>query len=407
MISFSESIRQTGQTDVLELACRPIPLVRIAFIGLGKRGKEAFNNFMYIEGVQVVAVCDLFLENLSEVRQILHKHDKQNVVEYTQPDDWRVICERSDIDLIYICTHRNLHTPIAVYAMQCGKHVAIEVPAANTIEECWQLVDTAETTRRHCMMLENCCYDAFELAVQNMVQQGLFGEIFHVEGAYIHDLRTLDFDQKSHYLDVWSMQGNPYPTHGLGPLCQLLNIHRGDKLAWLTSVSSGQFGFPAHSDFEVDSNKQLGNINTTIIRTEKDKTIVLQHDISSPRPYSRNYLVSGTEGFAQKRTTPEIAFSSNPNEILSKEATDDLLTKYEQPFYQEMGELARKVGCHGGMDFIMDYRLIYCLRNGLPLDMDVYDAAEWSSIVELSAISVTNGSTPVEIPDFTRGACSR
>jgi len=402
MISFPEPLREAGQTDVLKLACQPIPLVRMAFIGLGKRGKEAFNNFMYIDGVQIVAICDLSPGNVAEVQQILCKHSKDKATEYSKPNDWRTVCESADIDLVYICTHRDLHTPIAVYAMQCGKHVTIEVPAANTIEECWQLVDTAEKTGRHCMMLENCCYDAFEMAVLNMAQQGLFGEIFHAEGAYIHDLRTLDFDQKPHYLNAWSMQGNPYPTHGFGPLCQLLDIHRGDKLTWLTSVSSGQFGFPLQSSPNADTKQILGNMNTTIIRTQKDKTIVIQHDISSPRPYSRNYLVSGTEGFVQKRTIPEIAFSVDSNELLSKSATDDLLAKYEHPFYQQMGELAREVGSHGGMDFIMDYRLIYCLRNGLPLDMDVYDAAEWSCVVELSSISVANGSIPVEIPDFTR-----
>jgi predicted dehydrogenase len=406
MIRFSEPSRQLGQTHVLKLACDPIPLVRIAFIGLGKRGKEAFSNFMYIEGVKIVAICDVHLDAIAEVQKMLSEHANQLAEVYSQPNDWETICERTDIDLVYICTPRQLHTPIGVYAMEHGKHVAIEVPAANTIDECWQLVDTSERTRRHCMMLENCCYDSFELAILNMAQHGLFGEIFHVEGAYIHDLRTLDFDLKPHYLDVWSMQGNPYPTHGLGPLCQLLNIHRGDKLAWLTSVSSGQFGLPEYGETDREKHTILGNMNTTIIRTEKDKTIVLQHDISSPRPYSRNYLLSGTKGFVQKRTHPEIAFSSANNEILSKEETDVLLTNYEHPYYKEMGELARRVGGHGGMDFVMDYRLIYCLGNGLPLDMDVYDAAEWSCIVALSAASVANGSGPVSIPDFTRGATS-
>lgn len=403
MLESNNAAIDKGQFDVIELICKPLDIVRVAFIGLGKRGKQAINNFMYIDGVEIVAICDMVEENVLEVQQILNNYDKPRTTAYTGPDDWRKICERTDIDLVYICTDRDLHATIAVYAMLHDKHVAVEVPAANTLEECWELVNTAEKTRKHCVMLENCCYAQFEMAVFNMAQQNIFGEIFHVEGAYIHDLRQIDFIRKPHYLDLWSMYGNPYPTHGLGTLCQLLNIHRGDKLAWLTSVSGGQFGFPSCNDSNIQNKSTLGNMNTTIIRTQKEKTIVLQHDISSPRPYSRNYLISGTKGFVQKRVTPQITLSANPNEFLTKKETEDLLKKYEHPFYREMGELALKAGTHGGMDFIMNYRLIFCLRNGLPMDMDVYDAAEWSSIIDLSAQSVINGSSPVEIPDFTRG----
>ena len=406
-IEFDEPIRDLGQSDVLELACEPLENVRIAFIGLGKRGKEAIQNFFYFENVEIVAICDLVSENIALVQELFDNQNIKPANVYTQPDDWRIVCERPDVDLVYVCTDRTLHTPIAVYAMQQGKHVAVEVPAANTIEECWLLVDTAEKCRRHCMMLENCCYDATTMAVLNMAKQGLLGEIFHAEGGYIHDLKQINFDQRDHYLDFWSMQGNPYPTHGLGPLCQLLDIHRGDKLEWLTSVSGGQFNFPVSDDSDFKKECRLGNMNTTIIRTEKAKTIVLQHDISSPRPYSRNYLVSGTKGFVQQRETPRFAILPDTNEYLSEQATENLLKQYEHPFFKETGELARRVGTHGGMNFIMDYRLVYCLNNGLPLDMDVYDAAEWSAVIELSAQSVTNNSTPVRFPDFTRGSTQK
>lgn len=407
MITFSEHKRKSYQSDVLELACEPLEIVRVGFIGLGKRGKEAFKNFMHIDDVEIVCICDMFEDNVLEVQQILTNHGKHKTKAYTHADDWRTICERTDIDLVYVCTDRKLHATIAVYAMQNNKHVAVEVPAANTLKECWDLVNNAEMTRRHCIMLENCCYDPFEMTILNMVQQNVFGEIFHTEGGYIHDLRNLDFVRKKHYLDAWLMYGNPYPTHGLGPLCQLLNIHRGDKLAWLTSVSGGQFSFPSCNDSNIHPKITLGNINTTIIRTQKEKTIVLQHDISSPRPYSRNYLLSGTKGFVQKRENPQIALSANTNEFLTQTETEEFLKKYKHPFYRKMGEKALNIGAHGGMDFIMDYRLIYCLKNGLPLDMDVYDAAEWSSIVELSAQSVINGSLPVEVPDFTRGCWNK
>lgn len=388
----------TAVPDVLALACERISCVRIAFIGLGKRGKESIHHFMHMQGVVIQVVCDLNEENLHFARTLMARHGKALPHEYRQADAWREVCRRDDIDLVYVCTNREHHVEIALYAMAQGKHVALEVPAANTLAECWALVDAAEATRRHCMMLENCCYDWFELSVLHMIRQGLLGEVFHVEGSYVHDLRHLDFGQRLSYHRLWKMEGNPYPTHGLGPICQALGIHRGDRMAWLTSVSGGQFNYPALNRPLPPEAYTLGNINTTIIKTARNKTIVLQHDISSPRPYTRRYLISGTEGFAQKGEPHVLTLEAHPGV-----AADDLLNRYEHPFAKEVGELARRVGTHGGMDFIMDYRLIYCLQHGLPLDMDVYDAAEWSCIVELSARSVASGSQPVEIPDFTRG----
>lgn len=403
MFEFPEPARSAHQHDVIKLACEPIETVRIAFIGLGKRGKESFNHYLHIPNVQVVAVCDVNPANLAFAANLLSEHGLPAACAYSQPDDWKAVCERTDVDLVYVCTHWLLHTPIAVYAMQQGKHVALEVPAALTVADCWALVDAAELTRRHCLMLENCCYGRFELAVLNMVQQNVLGEVFHCEGAYIHDLRGLDFEAKPDYLATWKMQGNPYPTHGLGPLCQILNIHRGDRLEMLVSMSSGQFCAPSAATFE-KGEAVLGNMNTSIIRTNQGKTIVLQHDISSPRPYSRSYLVSGTKGFADRRAAPGIALEDASCTYLPDSEMEKLLQKYDHPFYGELGEQAARVGAHGGMDFIMDYRLIHCLRNGLPLDMDVYDAAEWSCMVELTRQSVLLGSVPVKIPDFTRGA---
>jgi hypothetical protein len=389
------------KSNVLLLACKPISTVRVAFIGLGKRGKESINHYMYLEDVEIKAICDLNEENLLAIRKLLKEHGKKNTDEYKGKEDWRRVCERDDIDLIYVCTSRNLHAEIAVYAMKNNKHVAVEVPAANTIEECWEIVDTAEKYRRHCMMLENCCYGRFELAVLNMSNQGFLGDIIHAEGSYIHDLRKIDFAKRPDYIDLWFMEGNPYPTHGLGPLCQVLNIHRGDKLSSLVSVSNGQFGFPETDRGDSQQQYRLGNMNTTVIKTEKQKTIVIQHDISSPRPYSRNYLLSGTKGFVQKGEPPIIHL---PEKKESEISVPGFLEQFEHPFYRKKGKLACRVGAHDGMDFIMDYRLIYCLQKGLPLDMDVYDAAEWSSIIELTEISVQNQSSLVKIPDFTRGA---
>ncbi|HBZ66428.1 MAG TPA: acetylgalactosaminidase [Bacteroidales bacterium] len=415
-IEFPIPPRVQGQTDVLQLACEPLDTVRIAFIGLGMRGSDAVERYMNIEGVKVVVLCDPDFWKVDACQKVLLKNGRPAAATYKNASDWKEVCRRKDVDLVYVCTHWQLHTPIAVYAMQHGKHVAIEVPAALTVEDCWKLVNTAEQTRRHCMMLENCCYDFFEMATLNMAQKGFFGEVVHCEAAYIHDLRWLQFDEKDGYWDMWRLRyntshtGNPYPTHGLGPVCQILNIHRGDKMDYLVSMSTNQVGMSAYAKEKFGGNSpqakvdyKLGDMNTTLIRTAKGKTIMLQHDITSPRPYNRIHMVSGTKAFAQKYPVQGIAMEPKAHSFVKKEVMDSLLAVYEHPFAREIGELARKVGGHGGMDFIMDYRLIYCLRHGLPLDEDVYDAAEWSCITELSEQSVLNGSAPVQIPDFTRG----
>ncbi len=412
--------RPAGQTHVLELRADPIDTVRVAIIGLGMRGQGAVRRLSYIDEAKIVALVDVVPESVERGQQTLELMGRPAADSYTGEEDWKAVCERDDIDLIYICTHWDLHAPIAVYAMENRKHVATEIPAALTIEEAWQLVNTAERTRRHMMMLENCNYDFFEMATLNMAQQGLFGEIVHAEGAYIHDLRAFLFAEKGeplHYWDMWRLKHNAkkdgalYPMHGLGPLAHALNIHRGDRMEYLVSVSSGQFGlteyakekFGEDSDYAQRDYKK-GDMNTTIIKTAEGKTIKIQHDVTSPRPYSRIHMLSGTKGFAQKWPRTGIALEPNGHYYLSDTALDSLLKVYEHPIVKEVGEKARQVGGHGGMDFIMDYRLIYCLHHGLPLDQDVYDAAEWSAVIELSQISVANQGMPVQIPDFTRGA---
>lgn len=416
IIQLPEPQRDKGVTDVLELRSDPIDTVRIAFIGLGMRGEGAVYRYTFLEGVKVVALCDVIPDKVTKANEILRERGLPEADVYTGEDDWKRVCERDDIDLVYVCTQWDLHTPIAVYAMEQGKHVALEVPAALTIEECWQLVNTAERTRRHCIQLENCNYDFFEMATLNMAQKGLFGEIVHAEGAYIHDLRFLNFNDSTGYWNMWRLKhnqeenGNLYPTHGLGPIAHILNIHRGDRMEYIVSVSSNQFGMTAYAkekfgdDSDYAKREYLnGDMNTSIIKTVNGKTMMLQHDVTSPRPYSRIHMVSGTKGFAQKYPRKGISLEPDGHSYISESALDSLLSEYEHPIVKEVGMKAKEVGGHGGMDFIMDYRLIHCLRNGLPLDMDVYDAAEWSSIIELSRISVANSGKPVKVPDFTRG----
>jgi predicted dehydrogenase len=304
---------------------------------------------------------------------------------------------------------------MAVYAMEQGKHVATEVPAAKTMDECWQLVETSEKTKMHCMMLENCCYDFFELMTLNMARQDFFGEIVHVEGSYIHTLLDMLFS-KNQYSDMWRLEenqrdGNLYPTHGLGPVCQVLSINRGDKMDYLTSMSSIDFQTAKKAeelaktdDFfsKYASLSYRGNMNTTVVRTDLGKTIMIQHDITSPRPYSRIHLVSGTKGVARK--WPEPAKISTGHEWVSDDEMHKLEEVYTPEIVKHIGNIAKEIGGHGGMDFIMDWRLIDCLRNGLPLDMDVYDATAWSCITPLSEWSVANRSNSIDVPDFTRGA---
>ena len=406
--------RPAGQTDVIELRCAPLAKVRIAIIGLGMRGSGAVDRLTQIPETEIKVICDVVPASVTNAQNKLKSRGRPVADTYTGADDWKKICERTDLDLIYVCTHWDLHTPIAVYAMEHGKHAAVEVPAALTLQECWQLVETAEKTRLHCMMLENCNYDFFELATLNMAQQGLFGDIMHCEGAYIHDLRQLMF---TGYWNRWRLKhnelydGNLYPTHGLGPICHVMNIHRGDRLDTLVSMSSAQVGmteyatgkFGATSDYGKRTYRH-GDMNTTLIKTARGKTMMIQHDVTNPRPYSRIHLISGTRGFAQKYPVETLAFEPRGHEAMGSAEQKAFLAKYAHPIAKEIGEKAKKVGGHGGMDFIMDYRLIYCLNKGLPLDQDVYDGAEWSSLVELTRLSVENNSSPVAVPDFTRGA---
>jgi predicted dehydrogenase len=396
-------------------AASKLDRVRIGFIGLGNRGPDAVARMRHIDGVDVKGICDIRPGKVEAVKKSLEGSIHQPETYTGKEEEWKKLCERPDIDLIYIATPWSLHTPMAVYAMNQGKHVCTEVPAAKTLEECWQLVETSERTQRHCMILENCCYDFFELLTLNMVRQGLFGEILHGEGAYIHNLLEGNFS-KTKYYDLWRLKenfrnGNLYPTHGLGPIAQTMNINRGEKMDSLVSSSTTDFlmGPKAKELAAVDdfykpyANKTFrGNMNTTTIRTAKGYSIHLKHDVSSPNVYSRIYKVSGTKGSALKYPLPgKINFGGE--EWLNQEQFSAFENNYMPPIIKKLGEMAKQVGGHGGMDFIMDWRTIDCLRNGLPLDIDVYDAALWSSIAPLSEWSVANESKPITIPDFTSG----
>ena len=419
-IVFRTPERAEGQESVLGLKAEPMETVRVGFVGLGMRGPGAVKRFTYLEGVEIKALCDLLPERVESAQEILERRGLPRAEGYSGEEGWMELCERDDIDLVYICTGWQKHVEMAVYAMRHGKHVAVEVPAATSVAECWQLVDVAEQTRKHCMMLENCVYDIFELTTLNMAQHGLFGEILHVEGGYIHNLDEFWELYQGNWRLAFNQEhkGDVYATHGLGPACQILGIHRGDRMTRLVSMDTRSVNGAATGKRLMGAETFAnGDHTVTLIQTAKGHSILLQHNVYTPRPYSREYQVTGTEGFANKYPVEGFAFRPagdkdgilpdhedlNGHSFVSGETMEMLMEKYRHPVAKEIEEKAREVGGHGGMDFIMDYRLIYCLRNGLPLDQDVYDAAEWSCIGDLSAASIENGNMPVEFPDFTRG----
>ena len=406
-------VRPAGQENVIGLTAEPMETVRIGVVGLGMRGGDAVVRLSYVPGAAITALCDVLPERIAASQKDLASLGKPAAKEFTGADDaWKQLCEQKDVDLVYICTDWSHHVPVSLYAMECGKHVAVEVPAAGTMEDIWALVNTSERTRRHCIMLENCCYDFFEMATLAMVQAGAIGEPIHAEGAYLHNL---DPYWKA-YAANWRLQenqkhrGDLYPTHGLGPVCQALNIHRGDRMKTLVAMDTEPFNGARMSERlygQPDATFAAGDQTSTLIRTEKGKTILVEHDVMTPRPYSRMYQIVGTDGYAAKYPVPMLCFREGETreKIYRNDAANEILAAYPSPILTpELEALAKEVGGHGGMDYIMDYRMIYCLRNGLPMDIDVYDLAEWCCITPLSRLSIENGNRPVEIPDFTRGA---
>ena len=384
--------RQRGQRSVVGLATAPLETVRIGIVGLGIRGLQALRRLARIHGAQVTALCDVNAQQLMLARQ-----EMPDASVFT---DWKELCAQAGTDLIYICTDWQHHVPVALEAMEHGKHVAVEVPAAGTLEDIWALVDKAEQTRLHCMMLENSVYDHFERTVLEMARAGVFGEIVHAEGAYLH---RLDFSK-----EVWRREynrehrGDVYPTHGIGPVCQALGIHRTDWFQTLVSLDTASFTGKAITGDVSFVNADQTN---TLLRTAGGKTILIEHNVMTPRPYSRMYQLVGTQGYAAKYPVPQICLLEDGEEKIYEGAELEALMALYAPagLPEDLQEAAREVDAkHEGMDLLMDYRLVQALREGRPLDMDVYDLAEWCALAPLSALSLEAGGMPVAFPDFTR-----
>jgi hypothetical protein len=414
--------RPAGQNPVHALTSAARERVRVAFIGAGGRGSSLMHDVLGIEFADIIAVCDLRSERAEAAAERINQaRGKRPAVIGGSEDAWSALVARDDIDVVYIATPWEWHVPMALGAMEHGKHAFVEVAAAVTVTDCWRLVDTSERTQRHCVMLENCCYGENELLVLNLARQGVFGELTHGECAYIHDLRSLLFDlggeggwRRNYHLKY---NGNLYPTHGLGPVAQYLGVGRGDQFRFLVSVSSPEKGLTRWRDQHqpnagkhADERYVCGDMNTSIIKTELGRTIMLQHDVISPRPYSRINALSGTGATffdypARLAVNDPKAYglaSTGSHEWLGPEDLAKMRERFTHPLWRRLAERAKGSG-HGGMDFVMNWRHLDCIRQGVTPDSVVYDAAAWSCIIEISARSVATGSMPVAIPDFSRG----
>ncbi|MDE6428578.1 MAG: Gfo/Idh/MocA family oxidoreductase [Muribaculaceae bacterium] len=423
--------RPAGQEHVLGLTAPKMDKVRVAFVGLGMRGPGAVNRFAHIPGVEIVALCDYDSVRAANQQKYLRQQGLKPADIYFGENGYKEICERPDVDLVYVATDWDHHFPVAKAALEGGKHTAIEVPSAMNLEQCWELIDLSEKNRKHCMILENCCYDYYELNALAMAQAGVFGEILRAEGAYIHNLDPFwDYYWKNPADDPdklgWRMKynmenrGDVYATHGLGPVAQCLDIHRGDRFKTLVAMDTKSVHGKEYVEKKTGKpceEYRNGDHTTTLMRTEDGKVVEIQHNVMNPQPYNRLFKLTGTKGYATKYPTEEIALDQAQLEasgvqpkidnlsshgFLPKEEYEALVEKYYHPILKKYGEMGREMG-HGGMDFMMDARLVYCLQNGLPLDMDVYDLAEWCCLAELGALSMDNNSAAVTFPDFTRG----
>jgi len=408
----AEAQRDIGPAPEHPFVAPPMERVRVGYVGVGGMGSNHVNNLLKIEGVELKAVCDIVESKVKRVQAQVEKTGQPRPTGYAKGEyDFKRMCAEEDLDLVYTATPWEWHVPVCVAAMENGKHAATEVPAAVTLEECWQLVETAEKQKKHCVMMENCCYNRPEMMVLNMVRQGIFGELIHGECGYLHDLRGVKFSTGGEGLwrraHAMTRDGNLYPTHGLGPVAQCMNINRGDQFEYLVSMSSNSRGMQLYQQEQLRENDPrrketyvLGDVNTSLIKTVNGLTIKVVHDCNLPRPYSRINLVQGTRAIFQGY--PDRIFIEGRTEGHEFEDASKYLKKFDHPIWKANEKKALGAG-HGGMDYIEDFRLIECLRKGEPTDMDVYDAAAWSAVGELSERSVANRSQAMDYPDFTRG----
>ena len=402
---------------------KPNNNIRAAFIGIN-RGSTHLKNFATLPGTEVVALCDLYEDIVErEYGKLKTYTDKLvNLKKYWGDEDkWKLMLDEVKPDVVFISTNWNNHAPMAVESMKKGAHAFVEVPLAVTLKEMWDIVNTSEKTKKHCMMMENVNYGRDELLFLNMCRKGLVGELLHAEAAYIHELRWQMYNEERgtgswRTLHYAKGKGNLYPTHGLGPVAQYMNLARGeDNFKTLVSFSSPALGRNLYSKKNFDENHKWnrldfsnGDMNTSIIKTVLGRTVMVQWDETSPRPYSRLNLIQGTLGTLAgfpTRVALENGFkdiSKDHHTWVQGENLQKIYDEYDHPLYKRLNAKTKKSG-HGGMDGIMMYRIVECLHKGLPLDQNVYEGCFWSAVTPLSGTSIENDGAPQQFPDFTRG----
>ncbi|MBP5226443.1 MAG: Gfo/Idh/MocA family oxidoreductase [Kiritimatiellae bacterium] len=413
---------ETG-APMLGFACQPLKTVRVGVVGAGSRGGAMISRVSKLPGVTVTAICDIEDAKIANAKTSLARQQQPEPKVYKGPDAYKALCDSGDVDVVYNTTPWHLHVPVALAAMNGGKHVLTEVTSAMTVEDCWKMVETCEKRKVHCMQLENCIYGEIEMLTFNLVRRGLLGEVMHAEGAYNHDGRHMANDLFPAY-QYWRYDwyrdhaGNPYPTHGLVPLCLTMDINRGDRMDYIVSIDSKNVAFADFMEHGLNPNNprkgqtlKVGDVNTSLIKTVSGKTIMLQHTVSTPRPYSRIQTVQGTRGIIcdypyriALEGEGKYYYGSGAHDWWDEKRANEIRETYKHPLWKTIGALAAKMGGHGGIDYIQDARWSYCLRMGLPLDTSVYDLATTGCLCELTEKSAGNRSQAMDVPDFMRGA---
>jgi predicted dehydrogenase len=399
--------------------------VRLAIIGVGLRGTNLLRLLLRRTDTEINAVCDIRLEAVDRATNLVIEAGFSAPAGYTNgEEDFRNLVVRDDLDAVIIATPWLWHTPMAVAAMRAGKAVGVEVPAAVTLQQCWDLVNASEDTGMPCMILENVCYRRDVMTVLNMVRQGLFGELIHCQGGYQHDLRGIKFQPGAEFGEgadgeaVWrthhsiTRNGELYPTHGVGPVSKCLNINTGNRFESLTSTatkSRGLHNYIVAQGGEDHPNAKirfrLGDVVTTVIKCANGETVMLSHDTNLPRPYSLNFRVQGTSGIWMSDNTSVYLEGVSP-EPHRWEPFSSYQEQYDHPLWRRYTAESEGAG-HGGMDFFVVHAFVESVKRQVPPPIDVYEAATWSAISALSEQSVAEGSAPVRFPDFTRGRWSK
>lgn len=405
-LATSQGAAQGGEAD---------RTIRLGMVGVGSRGSHLLRTMLLFPGVEIPAVCDIVPDRAARAQDTVEKSTGKRPEAYTKGDfDWQRLVERDDLDAVLTATPWNWHTPVAVGAMKAGKYAGTEVPAAGTVEECWELVRTSEKTGMPCMMLENVCYFQDALVLLRMVREGVFGDLLHAEGGYQHDCRFLAFTDDGRL--TWrgehsaKLNGNLYPTHPIGPIAQWMDINRGDRFTRLSSVSTKPVGLKRYAAEKFGPDHPLarrdyaqGDVNTCLLQTEKGRTVTLYYDCNTPRPYDLIFRLQGAKGIHHGGAAGEIYLEGTSPKAHTYEPFAPYMDQYAHPLWTALEEQARQYGGHGGSDYVTIYEFLKAIRNRTPFPQDVYDAATWSVITPLSIASVAQKGAVVDFPDFTRG----